>query len=104
MKHELKRIITSLYEKIESIQYNAFLELAGAIRGTSKDRIYEELGLESLQIRFFSFIRSTKISLLLTYIIQFPQLTRIMPLEIRIKFLILKPNTIFSKILSFHRF
>ena len=35
-------------EKLESIQYNA---LTGAIRGTSKENIYQELGLESLQIR-----------------------------------------------------
>ena len=38
-------------EKLESIQYNACLALTGAIRGTSKEKIYQELGLESLQIR-----------------------------------------------------
>ena len=36
--------------KQESIPYNAFLPLTGAIRGTSKDKIYQELGFESLQI------------------------------------------------------
>ena len=41
----------SLLEKLESIQYNACLALTGAIRGTSKEKIYQELGLESLQIR-----------------------------------------------------
>ena len=51
MKHELKRIIASFHEKIESIQYNACLALTGAMRGTSKEKIYQELGLESLQIR-----------------------------------------------------
>ena len=39
------------HEKLESIQYNACLALTGAIRGTSKEKIYQELGLESLQIR-----------------------------------------------------
>ena len=34
--------------KIESIQYNACLAITGAIRGTSKERLYEQLGLESL--------------------------------------------------------
>ena len=38
-------------EKLESIQYNACLALTGAIRGTSKEKIYQELGLESFQIR-----------------------------------------------------
>ena len=51
MKQELKRIIASFHEKIESIQYNACLALTGAMRGTSKEKIYQELGLESLQIR-----------------------------------------------------
>ena len=41
----------SFHEKLESIQYNACLVLTGAIRGTSKEKIYQELGLESLQIR-----------------------------------------------------
>ena len=36
---------------LESIQYNAALAITGAIRGTSKERIYQELGLESLRDR-----------------------------------------------------
>ena len=36
---------------MELIQYNDFLALTGAIRGTSKEKFYEELGLESLQHR-----------------------------------------------------
>ena len=36
---------------IESIQYNAALAITGAIRGTSKERIYQELGFESLRNR-----------------------------------------------------
>ena len=41
----------SFQNKIESIQYNACLSITGAVRGTSKERLYEELGLESLQHR-----------------------------------------------------
>ena len=38
----------SLKEKLESFQYNTCLVLTGAIRGTSKEKIYQELELESL--------------------------------------------------------
>ena len=41
----------SFVKKLESVQYNAALAITGAIRGTSKDRIYQELGLESLSDR-----------------------------------------------------
>ena len=41
---------TSFHEKLESIQYNTCLTLTGEIRGTSKEKVYQELGLESLQI------------------------------------------------------
>ena len=37
------------YQNLESIQYNVCLGITGAIRGTSKERLYQELGLESLQ-------------------------------------------------------
>ena len=40
----------SLHAKMESIQYNACLAIAGAIRGTSRKKIYHELGLESLHL------------------------------------------------------
>ena len=36
---------------MELIQYNACLVLTGAIRGTSKEKRYAELGLESPQHR-----------------------------------------------------
>ena len=42
---------TSLSDKIESVQYNAVLAITGAIRGTSKEKLYQELGLESLRNR-----------------------------------------------------
>ena len=37
--------------KIESVQYNAALAITGAIRGSSRERLYQELGLESLSDR-----------------------------------------------------
>ena len=41
----------SFKEKPESIQYSACLTLPVAIRGKPKEKVYEELGLESLQER-----------------------------------------------------
>ena len=34
---------------MESIQYNAALAITGAIRGTSREKLYQELGLDSLK-------------------------------------------------------
>ena len=42
---------SSFHQNIESIQYNAVLVIAGAVRGTSKEKDYQELGFESLQQR-----------------------------------------------------
>ena len=39
----------SFHQKLESIQYNDALALTGAIRGSSREKLYQELGLESLQ-------------------------------------------------------
>ena len=57
-----------LSDKIESVQYNAALAITGAIRGTSKEKLYQELGLESLKDRrwlrrmsYFCKIISTKL-------------------------------------------
>ena len=52
-------------QKIETVQYNAALSITGAIRGTSRDRLYQELGLESLlqrrwfhrMVHFFKIVR-----------------------------------------------
>ena len=41
----------SFHKKLESIQYNAALALTGDIRGSSREKLYQELGLESLQLR-----------------------------------------------------
>ena len=41
----------SFHQKLEPIQYNATLAIPGAIRGSSREKLYPELGLESLQQR-----------------------------------------------------
>ena len=41
----------SFHQKLESIQYNAALAITGAIRGTSEEKLYQELGFDSLQSR-----------------------------------------------------
>ena len=41
----------SFCDKIETVQYNAALAITGVIRGTSRERLYQELGLESLRNR-----------------------------------------------------
>ena len=38
-------------QKMETIQYNAALAITGAIRGSSREKLYQELGLETLQQR-----------------------------------------------------
>ena len=42
---------SSLSEKIESLQYNAALAITDAIKGSSKEKLYQELGFESLKDR-----------------------------------------------------
>ena len=44
-------LIILFMQKKESIQYNACLAITGAIRSTSREKIYQELGIESLQLR-----------------------------------------------------
>ena len=39
----------SFHGKLESIQYNAALAITGAIRGSSRGKLYQELGFESFQ-------------------------------------------------------
>ena len=41
----------SFCNNLDELQYNAALAITGAIKGTSKLKIYEELGLESLKFR-----------------------------------------------------
>ena len=42
---------SSLSEKIEFLQYNAALAITGAIKGSSKEKLYQGLGFESLKDR-----------------------------------------------------
>ena len=37
--------------KLETVQYNACLDITGAIRGTSKERLYRELGFGELGVK-----------------------------------------------------
>ena len=39
------------YEKIESVQYKVALAITGTTQGTPRDKMYQELGLESLKSR-----------------------------------------------------
>ena len=41
----------SFHQKIESIQYNAALAITGAIRGTSREKLYHELDFQSFVSR-----------------------------------------------------
>ena len=42
---------SAFHDKLESIHYNACLTITGTIRGTSTEKLYQELGLESLKSR-----------------------------------------------------
>ena len=42
----------SFHQKIESLQYNAALAITGAIRGTSREKIYQELAYRKLCLFF----------------------------------------------------
>ena len=46
-----QRNLSSLANKIESVQYNPALAITGAIRGTSKEKLYQELAFESFTDR-----------------------------------------------------
>ena len=41
----------SFHQRLESIQYNAAIAITGAIRETSSEKIFQELGLETLKSR-----------------------------------------------------
>ena len=43
--------LSSLTNKIKSVQYNAALAITSTLRGTSKEKWYQELGFESLKDR-----------------------------------------------------
>ena len=39
--------LITIHQKMDSVQYNAALAITGAIRGTSREKLFQELGLES---------------------------------------------------------
>ena len=41
----------SFHQSLESLQYNAAIAITGAIRGTSSEKLFQELGLETLKSR-----------------------------------------------------
>ena len=41
----------SFHQKLDSLQYNACLAITGAMRGSSREKLYQELDLDSLQQR-----------------------------------------------------
>ena len=96
----------SFHEKLEDFQYNALLAITGAIRGTSKESLYQELGFESLQHRvgFVNSalsIRFSKINLpviFMNYYLSKPLFTTQGRLSIYPFFIL---DTIFSKICFF---
>ena len=47
----------SLKRRIEMVPYNAALIITGALKGSSRDKIYQEFGLESLADQRWSRIR-----------------------------------------------
>ena len=47
-------ILPSLTEKLESVQYSTALAVTGTWRGTSREKLYAELGWESLSYRKWS--------------------------------------------------
>ena len=44
-------VLPNLMEKLESVQYSAERAITGALRGTSREKLYTELGWESLSCR-----------------------------------------------------
>ena len=91
-------------QKLESIQYNACLALLGAIRESSREKLYQELGLESLQRRrwyrklslFYKIFKENKAVYLFNLI---PTKIQTMTPRIQIKLLYFVLNITLSKIL-----
>ena len=97
----------TFHQKLESVQYNACLALSGAIRGSSREKLYHELGSESLQRRrwywklclFYNIFKENKPVYLFNLI---PKKVQIIIPEIQTKLLYFILNITFSKILFFH--
>ena len=71
-------------EKLESVQYKVTSAITGAIQGTSREKIYQELGLESLRARrwykhlscMFKIVKEEAPNYLINLIPKFQQTTR----------------------------
>ena len=77
----IRLFIESFLKKLESTQYNAASAFTEAIRGTSNEQIYSELGLESLLDRrcsekYVLFIKYEIVCHLNTQVIQFQVLPK----------------------------
>ena len=94
-------------QKLESIQYNACFAITVAIRGTSEEKLYQELGLQSLQLQrlyrklgiLYKIFKSRSPQYLFKLI---PKKLPHMLQEMLTIFLFLMSSTIFIRILSFH--
>ena len=69
-----RAFIKSFQNKLESVQYNDALAITGAIRGSTREKFYQELGLESLKSRRWYqklclLFKFEKINIPLTYLI-----------------------------------
>ena len=51
----------SFKTKIETIHYRAALVVTGVIKGTSRDHLYQKIGLESLADRYARYFSSIKL-------------------------------------------
>ena len=105
--HVLFDQASSSNEKLESIQYNACLAVTRTIRGTSKSKLYQELGLESLMFRcwyrqrLFYTVFNDKSSVYLFNLIP-PRYTRYSLRSLDNMPCFNKKNSFFSKIKPFH--
>ena len=67
----------SFKEKLEEVQYSAALMITGAIKDTSRERLYKELGLESFYDRrwycklvfFYKIVKDLALSCLHSYLL-----------------------------------
>ena len=83
---------SSFHKKLESLQYNACLAITEAIKGTSSEKLYQELGLESLRSRrwfrklyhFYKMLNEKSPSYLFNLI---PNLNELVKLDLAIIFL-----------------
>ena len=89
-----------IHEKLESIQYNAGLSIIGVIGGSSKEKIYQELGFESLQQSTENFVSFSKSLQYLSELTPTARQAYVASHQNSIPFLFLMLNLTILKILS----